>query len=307
MFKLIATVISREQVTPAHVRLRLRAPEMAATARPGQFVHLRVSEACDPLLRRPFSIMRSEPATGLIDLLVQIVGRGSEMVATAAPGQGFDLMGPLGNGFPLAPAGSQALLVAGGVGVAPLIALAETLAQAEGEREIVGLFGARTEGLLCCWLELAARCTEFVAVTEDGSIGETGLVSEVLARRLAAPFPGRRIIYACGPMPMLAAIAALGREAGVPTYVSLERWMGCGVGACLGCVVPTASSSPGTTGVSPADSPDDVPPAATGETPVVPPGGELEARPTRTERYLRVCKDGPVFPAEALDWEAMPR
>lgn len=291
MLNLTATVVSREQVTPVHVRLRLRAPEIAATARAGQFVHLRVSEAWDPLLRRPFSIMLAGRATGLIDLLIQVVGRGSEAVAAAVPGQGFDLLGPLGNGFPLAPAGSQVLLVAGGVGVAPLIGLAETLAEAPGQREIIGLFGARTEGLLCCWLELAARCAAFTAVTEDGSIGETGLVSEALARRLQAPFPGQRVIYACGPMPMLAAIAALGRETGVETYVSLERWMGCGVGACLGCVVPAAPSSPGTTSVSP----------------VVPPKGELEARPARTERYLRVCKDGPVFPAEALDWEAMPR
>ncbi len=302
MLNLTATVISREQVTPVHVRLRLRAPEIAATARAGQFVHLRVSEAADPLLRRPFSIMLAEKATGLIDLLVQVVGRGSEMVAAAVPGQRFDLLGPLGNGFPLAPAGSQVFLVAGGVGVAPLIALAEALAEAEGEREIIGLFGARTEGLLCCWLELAARCTEFTAVTEDGSIGEPGLVSAALARRLDAPFPGRRVIYACGPMPMLAAVAALPhppaplpsqgrgeqRERGVETYVSLERWMGCGVGACLGCVVAAAAQE-GTQAWKPA-----LP--VKGETPV-----------QAGERYLRVCKDGPVFPAEALDWEAMPR
>lgn len=280
MIRLIATVSSREQVTPVHVRLRLRAPQIAATACAGQFVHLRATEACDPLLRRPFSIMLTEPATGLIDLLVQIVGRGSEMVAAAMPGQGCDLVGPLGHGFPLAPPGAQVFLVAGGVGVAPLIGLAETLAQAAGEREIIGLFGARTEGLLCCWLEFAARCSEFVAVTEDGSIGETGLVSETLARRLQAPFPGRRVIYACGPLPMLAAIASIGKEAGADTYVSLERWMGCGVGACLGCVVPASVS--GGTGVSP-----------------VSPG---EA----ADRYLRVCRDGPVFPAGALDWEAMP-
>ncbi len=269
MFNLTPTVVSREQVTPVHVRLRLSAPEIALAALPGQFLHLRVSAACDPLLRRPFSIMLTEPATGLIDLLVQVVGRGSEAVAAAMPGQSFDIIGPLGHGFPLAPSGSQVFLVAGGVGVAPLIGLAEALAEAPGEREIFSLFGARTESLLCCWLELAERCVEFTAVTEDGSIGETGLVSEALARRLQAPFPGKRVIYACGPMPMLTAIAAIGREADVETYVSLERWMGCGVGACLGCVVPAAAPS--------------------------------------VERYLRVCKDGPVFPATALDWEAMPR
>ena len=292
MINTTATVVLREQVTPVHVRLRLRAPEIARAAAPGQFIHLRVAEGADPLLRRPFSIMLTEPATGLVDLLVQVVGRGSEAVAAAVPGQSFSVIGPLGHGFPMCAAGGQVFLVAGGVGVAPLIGLAEALAEAPGEREIHGLLGARTDGLLCCWLELAARCAEFTAVTEDGSAGETGLVSEALARRLEAPFPGPRTIYACGPLPMLAAIAALGRAAGVPTWVSLERWMGCGVGACLGCVVP-ASPRDGT-GVSPV-----LPAADTGETPV-PPGGE-------PERYLRVCQDGPVFPAEALDWEEMPQ
>ncbi len=304
MLNLTATVIKREPITPLHVRLRLRAPEIAAAAQAGQFLHLRVSDTADPLLRRPFSVMLSEPATGLVDVLIQVVGRGSEVVAAAVPGQSFDVLGPLGHGFPLAPAGSQVFLVAGGVGVAPLIGLAEALVQAPGEREVVGLFGARTESLLCCWLELAARCSEFTAVTEDGSIGETGLVSEALARRLAAPFPGRRVIYACGPLPMLAAVAAIGREAAVETYVSLERWMGCGVGACLGCVVPSA---PGTTGVSPVAADANEAARTAGETPVVPAEGGRAARPTRGERYLRVCKDGPVFLATDLDWEAMPR
>lgn len=269
-----ATVVFREQVTPLHFRLRLRAPEIAQQARPGQFVHLRVTEAWDPLLRRPFSVMLADPRRGEIDLLVQVVGRGSEIVAAAAPGQTFDLLGPLGRAFPLPPAGSQVIVVAGGVGVAPLIFLADALAGAPQEYEIIGLFGARTESLLCCWLEMASRCTEFHAVTEDGSIGEPGLVSEALARQLSAPFPGKRVVYACGPEAMLAAVAGLTAEQEVEAYVSMERWMGCGVGACLGCVVPAATD-------------------------------KTSARPG--ERYLRVCSDGPVFPASAIDWEAAPR
>ncbi len=261
-----ATVVAREQVTPLHSRLRLRAPEIAQQAQPGQFVHLRVTQAWDPLLRRPFSVMLADPRGGVIDLLVQVVGRGSEILAAAAPGQSFDLLGPLGTPFPLPPAGSQVILVAGGVGVAPLIFLADALANAPQEYEITGLFGARTASLLCCWLELASRCQEFLAVTEDGSIGEQGLVSEALARRLSAPFPGRRVVYACGPEAMLAAVGRLAAQQPVEAYVSMERWMGCGVGACLGCVVPSA----------------------------LPEG----------ERYLRVCTDGPVFPASAIDWEA---
>jgi dihydroorotate dehydrogenase electron transfer subunit len=240
----------------------LHAPEIAASARAGQFVHLRAAEACDPLLRRPFSLMQVEPATGLIDLLVQVVGRGSQLVAEGVVGQSFDLLGPLGTPWPLPPPGAPVILVAGGVGVAPLIFLADQLASDPTPHAITGLFGARTEDLLCCWMELAARCGEFQAVTEDGSVGRQGLVTDPLAERLVRG----AVVYACGPMPMLAAVAGLCAEVGAACYVSLERWMGCGVGACLGCVVPALS-------------------------PV---------------RYVRVCKDGPVFSAADLDWQAMP-
>jgi dihydroorotate dehydrogenase electron transfer subunit len=263
-----ARIERREQVTPLHVLLRLHAPEIAASAQAGQFVHLRASEACDPLLRRPFSLMQVEPATGLIDLLVQVVGRGSQLVAEGVVGQTFDLLGPLGTPWPLPPLGAPVILVAGGVGVAPLIFLADRIASGPEPHAITGLFGARTEDLLCCWMELAARCGEFQAVTEDGSAGRQGLVTEALGEFLtphvfhAVP----PVVYSCGPLPMLAAVAGLCAEAGAECYVSLERWMGCGVGACLGCVVPSLT-------------------------------------PTR---YVRVCKDGPVFAAADLDWQAMP-
>lgn len=261
-----AQVEHREQVTPEHFLLRLEAPALAEEAQPGQFVHLRVTEGYDPLLRRPFSVMKTDAGGGLIELLIQVVGRGTQILAQAAPGQSFNLIGPLGNSFPLLEARAHVLLVAGGVGVAPLIFLAEVLANSVEEYEIVGLFGARTEARLCCWLELASRCQEFEMVTEDGSAGTRGLVTERLAQRLQA-LREDTVVYACGPLPMLAATAQLCQDHQVPGYVSLERWMGCGVGACLGCVVPSARS-----------------------------GGP---------RYLRVCKDGPVFSATDVDWEAM--
>lgn len=263
-----AQVEHREQVSPEHFLLRLKAPTIAEEAQPGQFVHLRVSEGYDPLLRRPFSVMRADPAGGLIELLVQTVGRGTALLAQATVGQSFSLLGPLGHPFPLPPAGAQALLVAGGVGVAPLIFLAEVLANSPDAYEVVGLFGARSQVRLCCWLELASRCQEFEMATEDGSAGTKGLVTEMLAERLSATAEDT-VVYACGPMPLLAATAQLCRQGEVPGYVSLERWMGCGVGACLGCVVPSARS-----------------------------GGP---------RYVRVCKDGPVFSVADLDWEVMPQ
>ena len=265
-----ARVERREQGTPVHVLLRVHAPEIAADAQPGQFVPLRASEAYDPLLRRPFSVMRTEAATGALDLLIQVVGRGSRLVADAVTGATFDLLGPQGVGFPLPPPGTPVSLVAGGVGVAPLIFLAEALSSAASPYEITGLFGARTAEFLCCWTEFAGRCTRFTAVTEDGSTGQQGLVTDFLAQHLAAQASRRVLptVYACGPLPMLAAVAHLCSEHDGTAFVSLERWMGCGVGACLGCVVPSAR----------AEGP----------------------------RYVRVCKDGPVFLAGDLDWQAMP-
>jgi dihydroorotate dehydrogenase electron transfer subunit len=235
--------------------------------------------------------MRTESATGSLDLLIQVVGRGSRLVAEAVPGQSFDLLGPLGTGFPYPTPGVPEILVAGGVGVAPLIFFADVLSTAPQPHEIAGILGARTEELLCCWTEFAARCETFTAVTEDGSSGRKGLATEALAEWLQArvplPNPAQRVggsrgadatkadsrrevavVYACGPLPMLGAVARLCAEHEIRSYVSLERWMGCGVGACLGCVVPSAR----------AEGP----------------------------RYVCVCKDGPVFPAADLDWAAMP-
>jgi dihydroorotate dehydrogenase electron transfer subunit len=207
--------------------------------------------------------MKVLPGSSSLEILVQEVGRGSRLLAAAVPGQVFDVMGPLGNTFPLPEANERAILVAGGVGVAPLVFLADTLSLRPGEHEIWSLLGGQTESLLCCWLELASRSQEFWAVTEDGSAGEQGLVTEVLQRRLeVAVGPSR--IYACGPQGMLAAVARLAAEYEVPAWVSMERWMGCGVGACLGCVVRSARSD--------------------------------------TPEYVRVCKDGPVFATHDLDW-----
>ncbi|HEY3396687.1 MAG TPA: dihydroorotate dehydrogenase electron transfer subunit [Armatimonadota bacterium] len=265
-----ATVVHRQQVTPLHTQLRLRAPEIANLAAAGQFVHLRVTSGADPLLRRPFSVMLCDPVEGFVDLLVQNVGRGSEIVALAGVGQSFDLLGPLGTPFPLPPPHAHAVLVAGGVGVAPMIALADRLSRTADDHHITSLFGARTEELLCCWQELAGRSHEFLAVTEDGSLGEPGLVTGPLAGILDVPDPETRVVYACGPEPMLAAVARMCAERAVECYVSLERWMGCGVGACLGCVVPAAH-----------------------------PAGD-----TSDATYLRVCKDGPVFAAGDIDWGA---
>lgn len=264
MPKAAATLLHREEVAPGHYLLYLKCPEIALAARPGQFVHLRIAEALDPLLRRPFSVMLAEPGSGQIRLLVRVAGRGTEVVASHADGTRYDLLGPLGNGWTLPEDDGDLMLVAGGVGVAPLIFLADHLRMSDSQAHVHSLFGAATEDLLVCWTEFSSRCDQFTAATEDGSAGEEGLVTELLAAELGKQPPSR--VYACGPAAMLAAVARMCTATGVPCEVSVEQWMGCGVGACLGCVVPAAGEG---------------------------------------DSYLRVCADGPVFDGNEIAWDRM--
>lgn len=255
-----ATLRHRETVTPGHYLLHLDCPEVAEQSHPGQFVHLRVGDGTDPLLRRPFSVMLTRPAIAEVQLLVRTVGRGTEIIATHQEGTHYDLLGPLGRGWTMPAGGENTLLVAGGVGVAPLIFLADRLRHAEPKPYVRALFGGADQEALVCWTEFAARCDEFMAVTEDGSVGERGLVTEALAAEIERDRPER--VYACGPDAMLAVVAGMCAAAEVPCAVSMEQWMGCGVGACLGCAVAAAG------------------------------GG-----------YVRVCTEGPVFDAAAINWE----
>ncbi len=175
-----AKLAHREQVSPEHYLLKFLSPTLAKQAQPGQFVHLRVTEGLAPLLRRPFSIMNVNLAEGSLRLLIRAVGRGTQILAQTSPRTAFDLLGPVGQPFPLPDRDEQVLLVAGGVGVAPLIFLAEVLKGRSASCYVRGLFGAGTEDQLCCWLEFSTRCNEFTAATEDGSTGEKGLVTDLL-------------------------------------------------------------------------------------------------------------------------------
>ncbi|MGI5816468.1 MAG: dihydroorotate dehydrogenase electron transfer subunit [Armatimonadota bacterium] len=232
-----ATLIHREKVTEGHYLLTLNCPEIAQTAEPGQFVHLRVGDGTDPLLRRPLSIMLTQPDADEVQILVRTVGRGTGIIATHDEGVQYDLLGPLGTGWPMTGDAKEMMLVAGGIGVAPLIFLADSQRMIDPQPHVRAIFGGATQEALVCWTEFASRCDEFTAVTEDGSAGETGLVTDVLVPALQRrPAP----VYACGPDGMLAAVARICEQAAVPCRVSMEQWMGCGVGACLGCAIPAS-------------------------------------------------------------------
>ena len=187
----------------------------------------------DPLLPRPISILWQDVSAREIRFLVKNVGRGSELLCGAVPGESISCLGPLGEGFStggLSPA-ARPLLVGGGVGVPPLVYLAAKL----GEMGRPPLFfqGARTAGDLLLSDEIAAAGTELFISTEDGSAGHRGLVTELLGPHLS----GDVAVFTCGPHGMLKAVAAM-CAGKVPCQVSMEARMACGFGVCLGCAIP---------------------------------------------------------------------
>jgi dihydroorotate dehydrogenase electron transfer subunit len=208
--------------------------EQAIEALPGQFAMVRsMLWGQAPLLPRPMSLLDSGDKPSI---LIKVVGDGTRRMAEAPLGEQFALLAPLGTSWSEPASEEQPLLVAGGVGVAPLIFLAEHLA-ARGRRDVVSLYGGRSDRDLPLAERLEAA-GELEISTEDGSRGTRGLVTVLLERRLEA---NRKVhIYTCGPHAMMAAVAALAERFSVPCDASLEAPMGCGYGVCLGCSVARA-------------------------------------------------------------------
>lgn len=228
-----SVVIVNEHLSDAFFRLVLKAPQIAAQARPGQFVMVTCGITLDPLLRRPLSIHRCS-GDGTLHLLIKVVGKGTQLLHALKPGDMVDMLGPLGHGFHADPQG-PGCLVGGGVGIAPLLFLAEDLNRQHPDHANLAVFlGGQTGGdIRQLGEEFAhAGCQVFLA-TDDGSLGEKGLVTALLAPRITQ----FKKVYVCGPTPMMAACAALCKEAHIACEVSLEASMACGLGACLGCTV----------------------------------------------------------------------
>jgi dihydroorotate dehydrogenase electron transfer subunit len=246
-------VVSNDPIMPNTHVLTLDSPDLGRSAVPGQFVHLRTGPTWDPLLRRPMSIFRIRPEG--VSLMVRNVGRGSGLIATARPGDTLDCLGPLGRGFSLDRNHRRLLLVGGGYGVAPLVGLAELALPKAAE--IVLLVGAATAEYVFPAVQVPP-VVEYHAATMDGTLGHQGVVTDLVPRFL----DWADAVYGCGPTPMLEALArASNSHPTLPVQLAMEQHMGCAVGVCLGCVVPTSHG------------------------------------------YKRVCRDGPVFPAEDLLWE----
>ncbi|MDD2927486.1 MAG: dihydroorotate dehydrogenase electron transfer subunit [Candidatus Omnitrophica bacterium] len=236
-FQLKAKILAQTRIKDNYWRCELSAPQIAKNALAGQFINIRVNDGLDPLLRRPLSIHGARGSK--IKIFYKVVGKATEILAQKKVGEMLDILGPLGSGFtypqPAARRSPPPILVAGGMGVAPLIFLAEKL---RGVKTTV-LIGAKTKGqLLCAWEFKKSGCAVKIA-TDDGSSGFKGRVSDLLKNLLSASGPSSQPIYACGPKPMLRAVADIANVCGIPAQLSLEEHMSCGIGACLGCVVRT--------------------------------------------------------------------
>jgi len=267
-------IISNQEISPGYFRMKVLAPGFGENAHAGQFVMFRVQRSLPPLLRRPFGIFRTGflpadcdglPPKEFVEIVYKVVGRGTSIMAELHEGDKVELLGPLGNGFDCNSRDGEKILVGGGIGLVPLYMLASELV-ANG-CHVRLLMGGRTRDDIFAVTEFERLGVETYISTDDGSLGEEGLVTQVLERKLQK-YPDSEV-FSCGPMPMLNAVHDICVAGKTPLQVSLEESMACGVGACLGCVVKGA--------------------------------GHTEENPS----YLCSCKVGPVFKSQYLDWTAL--
>jgi len=259
----IAPLVGREGLGGHYWLLTFRHAETAVGARAGQFVMMKAGLSAEPPLRRPFSIMDTDPGQETFTLFVKEVGPGSRALCALEPGDVAQCLGPLGRPFSTPPDGTEALLVAGGYGVAPFRLFGREVGRSGGKARL--FYGGRTASDLPLLDRLAATGLPVVPATEDGSVGHRGRVTAPLVEWLDRP-PGPARLYACGPDAMLHAVARLAGERAMEAEVSLESWMGCGLGTCLGCVVLVQ--------------------------------GAGEARP----KHRCACTEGPVFDTARILW-----
>jgi dihydroorotate dehydrogenase electron transfer subunit len=266
-----AAVLRNTRLSDDYSVLGLDAPAIAAAARPGQFVMVKTARGLDPLLRRPFSIFEilrhPDGSPRGITILNKRIGTGTALLYEVEPGGRIEVLGPLGRPFEPVTPPAEGWMVAGGVGLAPFVTLAEALID-RGTPAML-FYGARRARDLHCVDIFERLGVRLVLSTEDGSRGDRGFITAPLHAALSVVPSSREIrVYACGPTPMMRATAQVAADHGLRCDVSLEQVMGCGMGGCYSCVVPARE-----------------------------PGG--------VPHHTRSCIDGPVFQADRIVWEAL--
>ncbi len=315
-----ARILFNRKIAGPYHRLRLLCPEIARSARPGQFLMLRVRDGRDPLLRRPFSFSRIKPRgggkshteEGEVEIWYKVVGLGTKLMTQLAEGERVDILGPLGNGFWAIEGLKKAILLGGGIGIAPLLSLAEdfyrqrervkSISILQGLPDVMVLLGGKSREDILGLPELKRMRFHPHIATEDGSLGVKGLATDLLERTILTDGPEHSAVYTCGPWPMLSRVVEMGQQFDLPCQVSLETRMACGLGACLGCAVKlkgTASQE----GIDdhaeggPRDQPQDGKSGPRNQGPAPRADGD------EGYRYALTCLEGPVFDGRAISWD----
>ncbi len=264
----VAIISSQTEVIDKHFLITLKVPHSFMDAVPGQFVMVRLKEGEFPFLSRPLSIYSVYASEGetFMEILYRVAGKGTEVFSKLQGGDALKVLGPLGKGFDMTGADHKIVLIAGGIGVAPISFLAQRYRQEYPGREIICYIGSVKAGALLGIERLEMLCSSVEISTDDGSLGYKGLVTELFKKEMARYDKDGTIIYSCGPRPMLKGLQALLNDGPLPCQVSLEERMACGIGACLGCVVRMRSGD-------------------------------------GKSSMVRVCTEGPVFDIKCVDFE----
>ncbi len=267
VFQKKVRLISSEKLKDDIFRLRFSSPEIAENAKPGNFVHIRISQNTTPLLRRAFSIFDIDLKKNCFEILFKVKGMGTKVLSERKKGESLDLLGPLGNSFLIPSKNQNQVLVAGGMGIAPLMFLGICLVKNKKfePKKINFLYGEKTENRFVCLNELEKLGVKTALATEDGSRGFKGMVTDLFFKDIKkAPFEKNSFVYSCGPQPMMRKMSFLSKKYGFFCQLSLESHMPCGLGVCFGCVVETHKK---------------------------------DKDPT----YKRICADGPIFDAREVE------
>ena len=283
-------------------------------ASPGQFVMIKVNNSYDPFLRRPMSIYKIDKKRGGFEILYQVVGKGTNIMSELKKGDEVDVLGPLGRGFWIPEKIERAIIVAGGIGVAPMVALAEKIIKkGQGVKESRGqgtnssftrtlepsnprillyvFIGGKTKNDILCKEDFKKIGAKIHIATEDGSMGKketsVDLFKKFITDSQSSIFNRQSsIIFACGPQGMLKAVASIARDKNLACQVSLDKRMACGTGTCLGCVVKVRSSEFGVRSSNP-------------QSAIRNPQSAIR----NPQSYKCVCTDGPVFDSEDINWK----
>ena len=256
-----AKLLKKEELKPGIFKFSVQADEIVNTAKPGNFIEIRVNDDIEPFLRRPISIYNMDKEKGILEFIFQVKGKGTTILAKRNKGELIDIVGPLGFGTFKYSSYENLAIIGGGIGVFPLYELAKN---AKNENKNVNTYlGFRNKDLVVLENEFTQVSSQLTITTDDGSYSQKGFAIDFLKKDIEA---GKiDSIYACGPLPMLRAVRELALEKNIPCQISLEERMACGLGVCLGCAVKTAKS------------------------------------PKEAPEYWHVCKAGPVFQAKDVE------